>query len=121
MKKAFLLMMVLMITAIAFAQDWFGLGRSVTATTTPQSASVASTDGVTFPETVSVYNSGTNLIYAAVNCTTGELASAISASTAIVVPADMTFTFNRSRTPDQIHNVCVATSAGTSLTYIAAY
>ena len=121
MKKAFLFLAVAMICGVCFAGEWYGIGKMVTASNTAQSVSVANVDGKSFPETVSVYNSGTNVLNVAVNITVANFDAEVSAGRVIRIPAGMTFTFNRSRVPDQFFNVCVSTASGTTLVYVAAY
>lgn len=123
MKKVFYtLISVLALAGVCFAVWGAGYGAVKSATTTPQVLTLDEPANV-----VSVYNSGTNDVYCLVQntidstvVTTGTLATAISTTNAVPIPAAVAFSFD-CREKGSIKKLFYATSSGSSTIYISAY
>lgn len=119
MKKNSIVLGLILVAGFAIAAVGAGLyttgwGGSVTATTAPVQATGFVANGV------SVYNAGTNAVFALVNCSTGVLATRITAGSAIEIPANMSYTFD-CQTKHSIWALCYATTNSTSVINIGAF
>ena len=93
-----------------------GWGQAVTVTTTPQQITGFEAN------LVSIYNSeSTNaVVYAAINATTGTLATAIAATNALCIPGGTSWTFD-GRSKVIFTSVSLQSASGSPLVYVAAY
>jgi len=99
------------LTLGAFAYLTAGYGKVLSASTTETRLT-----GFT-ARSVSVYNAGsTEIVYAAVNCTTNEFVPTNS----VPIPAGASYTFNADGSTS-IDSLCYATTNGTESIYVATY
>lgn len=117
--KVLLLGCLFVVTAAAAApyQISEGFGHITSATTSPQNIEFVEAGTNVYAVSVSVYNSGTNMLFCAVNITTGNFAGKISSTNAVPIPANSRFTFNG----ESLHNICLQTTNGSTVVYIGAY
>lgn len=101
------------VAAVAFMGSGWGTSATVTTTAVQFTGFSAAS--------VSVYNAGvSNVVYAMVNCSTNEFATAVAATNAVPIPPGTTFVFDtKART--SLHNISLVAAEGDSLVYVGAY
>lgn len=101
---------------LAFAVYTTGWGTSGTATVTHTQITMTHPVGY-----LSVYNSGSNIIYALVNVSTSELVTAmVTYSNAIPILPAVTFNFD-TQGRSSIDRISIATTNGSALFYMAGF
>jgi len=107
--------LLLAMAVVSLGLYGLGYGEVVAVTNTHQRV-----DGFT-ANTVSLYNKGTNTVFALANCTTNQLGTRMAAGTAVPIASGVTYTFD-ARQQDHIFAVCMATTnAAGSEVHLGAY
>ena len=99
----------------------YGYGKAAyTVTSAPSNISFYTDTNAVSARTVSVYNSGTAVVYCAINCTTSVFTNMLATTNAIGIPPNMIQSFVKTP-PEQVNSLCVGTLGPTSVVYISAY
>lgn len=117
MKKSVVCLLSLLVVSSALAVGLLtsGFGRIVTASTT-----TARLDGFS-AQSLTVHNTSTSeYVLVAVNVSTNQFNTLVTATSAVPVAASSSFTFNtQGRT--SIHSLCYKTTNSTAVVYVSAY
>jgi hypothetical protein len=95
-----------------------GFGAQVTATTNVAQVAVSEVNMAdVYAQSLSVYNAGTSTAFCAIDSGTSAFRAMVTNGTAVRVPSEMVYTFTGTR----IKSVCIATTNGQAVVYIAAH
>ena len=104
----------------AVTQVGYGYGYKITVTATPTQVTFLTGVSTCYVRTVSVYNSGTDDVFCAINCSTGTFSTLLGTTNAIGIPGNMVFTFTKIP-PERVNSLCIGTLGPTSIVYVSAY
>ena len=107
---------VCVVCVAAAAYALYGSGRGKVATVTGTASRLS---GFTANK-VEVYNAGTDLVYAAANCTTGQFAVLFGVSNAIPIRGSAAWTFDCAGRAS-IDSVCLRTDGATNVCYVSTF
>jgi len=111
-----------MIAATVSALAWISYGWGATASVTTAAQRFTIGSGGVF--NLKIVNDGSAALYAAVNCTTGTFATAVSTTNAVCIAPTDDFTFSGYKSREEsvaIVSVCVQAASGTNAVYIAGW